>query len=157
MTYCVAPMQLCPVWCGSLDGRGFWRRMDICMCMAEFLCCPSETITVLLIDSTPIQNKHFKKKRTGCGEGGEEQAFSPEKTKSRGGKEWSHREWGELPAIFVLFFSSQILLKYSWFTMLCWFLLCSKFTVTCIYLYFFVFLSTVVYHRILNIAPCTIQ
>ena len=35
----------CSVSCGSLDGRGVWRRMDPCLCMAEPLCCPPETIT----------------------------------------------------------------------------------------------------------------
>ena len=34
---------------GILDGRGVWRRMDTCMCMAESLCCPLETITTLLL------------------------------------------------------------------------------------------------------------
>ena len=34
---------------GSLDGRGVWRRMDTCICMAESLCCPPETITIFLI------------------------------------------------------------------------------------------------------------
>ena len=43
--------------CGSLDGRGVWRRMDTCTCMAESLFCPPETITTLLIGDTPIQNK----------------------------------------------------------------------------------------------------
>ena len=33
---------------GSLNGRGVWGRMDVCMCMAETLCCPPETITTLL-------------------------------------------------------------------------------------------------------------
>ena len=33
---------------GSLNGRGVWGRMDICMCMAKTLCCPPETITTLL-------------------------------------------------------------------------------------------------------------
>ena len=42
---------------GSLDGRGFWGEMDMCICMAESLCCPHETITTLLIGYTPIQNK----------------------------------------------------------------------------------------------------
>ena len=42
---------------GSLDGRGEWRRMDTCICMAESLCSSSETITTLLIHYTPIQNK----------------------------------------------------------------------------------------------------
>ena len=52
---------------GSLDGRGVWGRMDTCMCMAESLCCPPETITTLLISYTMIQNKKvfffFFKKR----------------------------------------------------------------------------------------------
>ena len=30
---------------GSLDGKGAWGRMGTCICMAESLCCPSETIT----------------------------------------------------------------------------------------------------------------
>ena len=38
----------CSMLCASLDGRGVWGRMDICMCMAEFL----ETTTTLLIGST---------------------------------------------------------------------------------------------------------
>ena len=36
--------ELCSVLCGSLDGRGVWRRMDTCICMAESLCCSPETI-----------------------------------------------------------------------------------------------------------------
>ena len=35
--------------------------LNTCMCMAESLCCPPETITTLLIDCTPIQNKKLKK------------------------------------------------------------------------------------------------
>ena len=34
--------------------------MDTCICVAEFLCCSSETATALLIGYTPIQNKKFK-------------------------------------------------------------------------------------------------
>ena len=49
------------VLCGSLDGRGVWGRMDTCVCMAESLCCSPETITTLLIDYTPKQNKKFFK------------------------------------------------------------------------------------------------
>ena len=49
------------MFCGSLDERGVWRRMDTGMCMPEALCCPSETITMLLIGYTPIQNKMFLK------------------------------------------------------------------------------------------------
>jgi len=40
--------ELCSVLCSSLDGRGVWGRMDTCMCMAESLCCPPDTITTLL-------------------------------------------------------------------------------------------------------------
>ena len=40
-----------------------WERMDICVCMAESLCCSQETITIL-IGYTPIQKKKFKKKCT---------------------------------------------------------------------------------------------
>ena len=41
--------ELCSTLCGSLDGKEAWRRMDTCICMAELLCCPPETITILLI------------------------------------------------------------------------------------------------------------
>ena len=44
-----------------------WERglggMDTCVCMAESLCCPRETITTLLIGYTPIQNKSLKKQQ----------------------------------------------------------------------------------------------
>ena len=50
----------CSMLCGSLDGRGVWGRMDACICMAESLCYPPETITTLLIGYTPIQNKKFE-------------------------------------------------------------------------------------------------
>ena len=43
-----------------------WRKgefggelIHVYVCMAESLCCPPETITALLIGSTPIQNKKF--------------------------------------------------------------------------------------------------
>ena len=58
----VQHMDLCSVFCGSLDGRGVWETMDTGICMAESLCCPPETITILLISYIPIQNKKFKKK-----------------------------------------------------------------------------------------------
>ena len=50
-------MELCPMLCGSLDGRGVWGRMDTCICMTEFLHSSPETITTLLTDYTPIKNK----------------------------------------------------------------------------------------------------
>ena len=31
--------------------------MDTCICTAESLCCPPETVTPLLISCTPVQNK----------------------------------------------------------------------------------------------------
>ena len=46
------------VLCVSLDGRGFWRRMDTCVCMAGSLCYSPETITTL-IGYTPIQSVFF--------------------------------------------------------------------------------------------------
>ena len=46
---------------GSLDEKDVWGRMDTCICMAETLCCPPETITALLIGYTSIQNKKFEK------------------------------------------------------------------------------------------------
>ena len=39
--------------------------MDTCICMAESICSPPETITTLLIVYTPIQNKKLKKKNQG--------------------------------------------------------------------------------------------
>ena len=48
---------------GSLDGEGVQGRRDTCICMAESLHCSSETITILLIGYTPIQNKKFKLKK----------------------------------------------------------------------------------------------
>ena len=43
--------------CDNLDGRGVWGRMDMCICMAEFLRSSPETITTLLFGYIPIQNK----------------------------------------------------------------------------------------------------
>ena len=47
--------------CGSLDGSGVWGNMEIYVCVAQSLYCSPETITILLIDYTPIQNKILKK------------------------------------------------------------------------------------------------
>ena len=38
--------DLCSVLYGSLDGRGVWGRMDTCICMAESLHYPPETVIV---------------------------------------------------------------------------------------------------------------
>ena len=49
---------------GPLDGRGVWGRMDTCLCMAESLGRPLETITSLFTGYTPIRNyKFFLKKQ----------------------------------------------------------------------------------------------
>ena len=50
--------ELCSMLCGSLDGRGVWRRMDICICMAECLCCPPESVTTLLTISSVQSLSH---------------------------------------------------------------------------------------------------
>ena len=62
------------------------------------------------------------------------------------------------PHLPCCFLKNFILLKSSWFTMLCWFLLYSKVTqlYIYIYIYFFTWFSIMVYHRILNIVPCAI-
>ena len=39
------------------------EKMDTCM--AEFLCCPPETLTTLLIGYTPIRSKKFNIKKGG--------------------------------------------------------------------------------------------
>ena len=49
--------ELSSILYGSLDGRGVWGGMDTWMCMAESLCCSTETITTSLIDYIPVQNK----------------------------------------------------------------------------------------------------
>ena len=51
--------ERCSMLCGSLDGRGVWRKTDTHRYMAESLCCSSETITTLFIGYTPIENNVF--------------------------------------------------------------------------------------------------
>ena len=58
-SYCVAQGMLLSV-IGSLDRSRVWGRMDTCICMADSLCCPPETITTLLIGYAPIYNIKFK-------------------------------------------------------------------------------------------------
>ena len=48
------------------DEKAVWRRMDTCRCVVESLHCSPETITMLLIGSTTIQNKKLKKKMCVC-------------------------------------------------------------------------------------------
>ena len=47
------PRELCPMSCGSLDGRGVWGKKDACTRMAESLCSPPETMTTVLIALYP--------------------------------------------------------------------------------------------------------
>ena len=56
-------MELCLMFCASLDGRGVWGRMDTCICTAESLHWSPETTTTLLTGYTPIQNKKLKRKK----------------------------------------------------------------------------------------------
>ena len=62
MTYCRAQGTLLNVmWQPGWERSS--GRMDTCICMIKSLCCLLETTTALLIDSIPIQNKKFFKKR----------------------------------------------------------------------------------------------
>ena len=55
-------MELCSILCSSLVGRGVWGRMDICICMVEFLLCSPETITILTaMTQYKIKSKKLKK------------------------------------------------------------------------------------------------
>ena len=55
--------ELCSMSCGSLERRGVWGRMDTCICIAEFLCCPPKTITTSAIFQYKI--KTFNKRTWG--------------------------------------------------------------------------------------------
>ena len=61
-------MELCPVLCGSLDGRGVWGKVATCICMAELLRYSPEIITTLLTVNIP-NTKGFP-----CGSADEESA-----------------------------------------------------------------------------------
>ena len=61
-TCCIARGTLLSVmW--QFEWEGVWGRMDTCICMAESLHCSPETITVLLITYTPIENKKCNLKK----------------------------------------------------------------------------------------------
>ena len=55
--------ELCSIFCNNLIGKRIWKRIHICICITESLCCTPETNTTLLINYTPIENKKLKKKR----------------------------------------------------------------------------------------------
>ena len=46
--------ELCSKLCGSLDEWRVWGSVDTCICLAESLGCPPETVTTLLTGYTPI-------------------------------------------------------------------------------------------------------
>ena len=50
--------------CGDLNGKKIQKRGDICICIADSLCCTAETNTALLSNYTPI--KINLKKRNMC-------------------------------------------------------------------------------------------
>ena len=56
-------MELCSGLRGSLDGRGVWGTMDMCIITAESLDYSPQTITTLLIGYTSVQNKKLKKRK----------------------------------------------------------------------------------------------
>ena len=56
----VQPREVCSMSCCSQDGRGVWGRMGTCVCVAESIHCPPETITTLFINSTSKQNESLK-------------------------------------------------------------------------------------------------
>ena len=53
-------MELCSMLCANLDGSGVWGKMNICICMAESLCCSPETTNCL---STILQYKNLVLKK----------------------------------------------------------------------------------------------
>ena len=46
--------------CGDLDGKSIQKRGDLCICIADSLCCIVETNTILSSNYTPIKI-NFKK------------------------------------------------------------------------------------------------
>ena len=77
-----------------------WGRMDTCVRMADSFHCSSETITALLISSTPVQNKKLKRKKkmlwkivVECAVGTGKRHFSLEKTLMLGKIEGRRMRW----------------------------------------------------------------
>ena len=56
-------MELCFNVMWQPGWEGVCGKMDTCVCMAAFLHCSPEIITILLISCTPIENKKFKLKK----------------------------------------------------------------------------------------------
>ena len=51
--------ELCTIYCDNLYGKRIWKRIDLCICITEWLCCMAEIITTLYTNYTSI--KHFQK------------------------------------------------------------------------------------------------
>ena len=51
--------ELCSVSYSNLNGKRIAKRIDICICITEQLCCTLETITTLLINYTPSEIKVY--------------------------------------------------------------------------------------------------
>ena len=51
--------------CGSLGAKGVWGRMDTSVCVAESLCCPPETNSIVNELATPQYKKKEKRKEQG--------------------------------------------------------------------------------------------
>ena len=92
---------------GQWPGVGFQRKWclnqifqrircsDTCVCMAKPLCSSPETITTLLIDYTPIQNKKLKKKKR-CNEIKVSQTGANKQTKQERVVDWGRRKQNKI-------------------------------------------------------------
>ena len=60
-TYC-QHRELYSVLCGDLSGKEIWKRGDLCIHIADSLCCTVETNTTLL--STYTLTSFFKRQQT---------------------------------------------------------------------------------------------
>ena len=52
--YSVQHKEFNSILYSNLNGKGFEKKRDACICIIKSLCCTLETITILLINYTPI-------------------------------------------------------------------------------------------------------
>ena len=69
--------------CGDLNGKEIYKAEDICIPVADSLCCTAETNTTLSSNYTPIQINFLKK------------GTSKEKDNQQRRKNWIHMRVGE--------------------------------------------------------------
>ena len=62
----ISYLEFCSMLCGSIDGRGVWGRVDMCICMAESFHCPPETVTILLICYSSTHTHTHTHTHTNC-------------------------------------------------------------------------------------------